>query len=201
MQTNLSIILLNAQQLTIEEPANIERQRKILSQINLLVQRVHDIVTVGREDKAHFSLNDAAVICNNVVNEFDTSLFPYVTLKSSGKNIMFSCDPIKLTRGIRNAVENGIRALQKKEGTVELSCIFDEHFVYFKIKDSGIGMDDFTRINMMKPYFTTKRSHGGYGIGTMVMQKVAEQHNGRIEVLSEPGNGTIVTFIIPRDQQ
>jgi signal transduction histidine kinase len=58
-------------------------------------------------------------------------------------------------------------------------------------------MDDHTRANMMKPYFTTKNSQGGYGIGTMVMQKVAELHNGRIEIASETGKGSVITFIIP----
>ncbi len=198
MQTNLSIILLNAQQLQIIDEKNVQRQRKILGQITLLMQRVRDIVTVGRDEDAQLSLNDALVICRNVIQEFDDQLYPNAHLSYGGKQVMFLCDPIKLTRGLRNAVENGIRALQKEEGTVDLSCGFDDSHVYFRIKDSGIGMDEFTRDNMMKPYFTTKKSHGGYGIGTMVMQKVAELHNGRIDIMSEPGKGTIITFTIPK---
>lgn len=198
MQTNLSIILLNAQQLQIIDEKNVQRQNKILGQITLLMQRVRDIVTVGRDEEAQLSLNDALVICRNVIQEFDDLLFPNAHLSYGGKQVMFLCDPIKLTRGLRNAVENGIRALKKEDGTVDLSCTFDDNNVYFRIKDSGIGMDEFTRDNMMKPYFTTKRSHGGYGIGTMVMQKVAELHNGRIDIASEPGKGTIITFTIPK---
>lgn len=197
MQTNLSIILLNAQQLQIVDEKNIIRQKKILSQITLLMQRVRDIVTVGREEVASYSPNDALLICKDVIEEFDDQLYPNARLHFSGKPIMFFCDPIKLTRGLRNAVENGMRALQKQPGTVDLSCSHDESYVYFRIKDSGIGMDDHTRANMMKPYFTTKNSQGGYGIGTMVMQKVAELHNGRIEIVSEPGKGSVITFIIP----
>jgi signal transduction histidine kinase len=197
MQTNLSIILLNAQHLQIVDEKNIIRQKKILSQITLLMQRVRDIVTVGREEVANYSPNDALLICKDVIEEFDDQLYPNARLSFNGKPVMFFCDPIKLTRGLRNAVENGMRALQKQPGTVDLSCSHDDKFVYFKIKDSGIGMDDHTRANMMKPYFTTKNSQGGYGIGTMVMQKVAELHNGRIEIVSEPGKGSVITFIIP----
>ena len=197
MQTNLSIILLNAQQLQIVDDKNIVRQKKILSQITLLMQRVRDIVTVGREEVAMLAPNDALLICKNVIEEFDDQLYPNAKLSYGGKSILFHCDEIKLTRGLRNAVENGMRALQKQNGTVSLSCSHDDSFVYFKIKDSGIGMDDHTRSNMMKPYFTTKNSQGGYGIGTMVMQKVAELHNGRIEISSEPGMGSTITFIIP----
>ena len=197
MQTNLSIILLNAQHLQIVETKNIIRQKKILSQITLLMQRVRDIVTVGRDEVASYSQYDAVLICKDVIEEFDDQLYQNATLSFSGKQVMFFCDPIKLTRGLRNAVENGMRALQKQPGTVDLSCSHDDKFVYFKIKDSGIGMDDHTRVNMMKPYFTTKKSQGGYGIGTMVMQKVAELHNGRIEIVSEPGKGSVITFIIP----
>lgn len=197
MQTNLSIILLNAQQLQIVDDKNIIRQKKILSQITLLMQRVRDIVTVGREEVAMLAPNDALLICKNVIEEFDDQLYPNAKLSYGGKSIFFHCDEIKLTRGLRNAVENGMRALQKQYGTVHLSCSQDDSFVYFRIKDSGIGMDDHTRSNMMKPYFTTKNSQGGYGIGTMVMQKVAELHNGRIEISSEPGKGSVITFIIP----
>ena len=197
MQTNLSIILLNAQHLQIVDEKNIIRQKKILSQITLLMQRVRDIVTVGREEVANYSPNDALLICKDVIEEFDDQLYPNARLSFNGKPVMFFCDPIKLTRGLKNAVENGMRALQKQPGTVDLSCSHDDKFVYFKIKDSGIGMDDHTRANMMKPYFTTKNSQGGYGIGTMVMQKVAELHNGRIEIVSEPGKGSVITFIIP----
>lgn len=45
----------------------------------------------------------------------------------------------------------------KKEGIVELSCSHNKENVYFTITDNGIGMDNITIENMMKPYFTTKK--------------------------------------------
>ena len=60
-------------------------------------------------------------------------------------------------------------------------------------------MDNITRENMMKQYFTTKKSLGGYGIGTMIMQKVAELHHGSIAVKSEQGKGSSIIFSIPRE--
>ena len=200
MQTNLSIILLNAQQINVEHSKpDQERKKKILLQSSLLMQRVRDILSVGRDEEPNISQNDALVLCRNVIIEFDDALFPNVKLLSNGKNIIFECDPIKLTRALRNAVENGIRALQKKEGIVELSCSHDKENVYFTITDNGIGMDNITRENMMKPYFTTKKSLGGYGIGTMIMQKVAELHHGSISVKSEQGKGSSIIFSIPRE--
>lgn len=71
--------------------------------------------------------------------------------------------------------------------------------MYFTITDNGIGMDNITIENMMKPYFTTKKRLGGYGIGTMIMQKVAELHHGSIAVKSEQGKGSSIIFTIPRE--
>lgn len=117
MQTNLSIILLNAQQINVEHSKpDQERKKKILSQSSLLMQRVRDILSVGRDEEPNISQNDALVLCRNVITEFDDAFFPNVKLLSNGKNFIFECDPIKLTRALRNAVENGIRALQKKKG-------------------------------------------------------------------------------------
>jgi signal transduction histidine kinase len=69
--------------------------------------------------------------------------------------------------------------------------------VYFSVKDTGAGMDDKTKAKMLTPYFTTSKKHGGAGIGTMIMQHVAELHGGRMIVNSEPGKGTEIVFVIP----
>lgn len=198
MQTNLSTIKLNAEHLDSEENTNnSSRRKKILHQVNILMQRVRDIVTVGRSDKIEISEANSGDICVSARNEFDESIFPDVSFEVSINDFIFKCDKQKLIRAVRNAIENAIKALPEKKGNISINCYKDKNFAYFKIKDNGKGMDEMTKDKMMQPYFTTAENRGGFGIGTMIMQHVAELHGGKIEVVSTIGKGTEIIFIIP----
>lgn len=198
MQTNLSTIKLNAEQLGISNPdEDSERKNKILHQVNILMHRVRDVVTVGRTDGIDRQLVNGGDICNEVKAEFDNTLFPFVKIVTIPQSVLVSCDRAKLTRALRNAVENAIRSLEGKEGTITISNWTDTRFAYFSIKDTGKGMDEETSKKMLKPYFTTSKKYGGMGMGTMIMQHVAELHGGKINVISEKGKGSEIVFSFP----
>lgn len=198
MQTNLSIIRLNTEKIVAApDDGATERGRKILFQVNLLINRVRDLVTVGRHDVLHIEHVDAAELCANVCEEFDPSFFPNVLFRIETQTAVIACDRMKMERALRNAVENAIRALQGKEGTVDIASWTDGRSVYFQVRDSGVGMDKQTQENMMKPFFTTFGKQGGTGMGTVIMRHVIQLHGGELFVESEKGRGTSVTFRLP----
>ncbi len=198
MQTNLATIKLNADQLSCtDNNDNLKRRHKIIHQTNILIQRVRDIVTVGRSDKLNIEPVNSVELCNTVRFEFDDIVFPGINFDLKLESFTFHCDRAKFTRAMRNAVENGIRAIPEQNGNITISCRKDNRFFYFTIADSGKGMDEETQAKMLKPYFTTSKKHGGFGIGTMIMQQVIETHGGRIEIKSRIGKGTEIIFIIP----
>lgn len=202
MQTNLSTIKLNAEHIESEEHTDIySRRKKILHQVNVLMQRVRDIVTVGRNDVLELSEVSSGELILSARNEFDDTIFPNVNFKMVTDNFLISCDRPKLIRAIRNAIENAIKALPDKSGNLTISCYKDKNNAYFSIKDDGIGMNEDVKQKMMQPYFTTGERSGGFGIGTMIMQHVAELHNGRIDIKSEKNNGTEIIFIIPLNRK
>ncbi len=198
MQTNLSTIKLNAEQWGVgsAEDDN-DRKKRILHQVNILMHRVRDVVTVGRSDGVDRQLVNGAEICQEVRSEFDDTMFPNVEIIANPQNAMVSCDRAKLTRALRNAVENAVRSLEGNPGQVTISNWTDPRFAYFSIRDTGAGMDEQTAKKMLKPYFTTSKKYGGMGMGTMIMQHVAELHGGKIDVLSEKGKGTEIVFSFP----
>ncbi len=198
MQTNLSTIKLNTELIDVEgNDENHKRRQKILHQVNVLIQRVRDIVTVGRGEKPEMLPVSASDICAEVVSEFDASMFPNIALNVDSDSFMLDCDKPKIVRALRNAVENAIRAFDGNKGVIIIQSRKDSRFAYFIVNDNGSGMDETTKSKMLTPYFSTSKKHGGSGIGTMIMQHVVELHKGRLIVNSEVGKGTEITFVIP----
>lgn len=202
MQTNLSTIRLNAEQFRGDsDSGDDERRRRILFQVGVLIDRVRDLLGVARSDVFQRTTVHSAELCTEVRHEFDPAMFPHVTFQMKLRGTLMQADRLKLTRAVRNAVENAIKALRGQTGTVEIATWFDRTNVFISVSDTGVGMDPETMANMMKPYFSTSSDGSGHGIGTMIMHHVTKLHGGTIRVTSDPGKGTQVVFRIPHGME
>lgn len=117
-------------------------------------------------------------------------------------------DPVQVQQVLANLVMNGIQAMPgggRLEVRVEPRVAAppaglgegERPVVAVTVSDEGAGMDEATRAQAFDPFFTTKRVGEGTGLGLSVAYGIVREHDGWIEVDSEPGRGSRFTVFLP----
>lgn len=96
-----------------------------------------------------------------------------------------------LYRIIRGIIKNAFDA-SDPEHPVFVSCRKDDRFLYIKVRDLGHGMDEETVSKAIDPFFTTKETGKGLGLGLFLAESAAERFGGSLQISSKPGEGTTV---------
>lgn len=109
-------------------------------------------------------------------------------------------DPTQFDQVLINLVTNARDAIDGP-GTISISTANvdgPEQMVALRLRDSGSGMTDDTRLKILQPFFTTKPRGLGTGLGLPVVVGIIEQAGGKVLVESEFGEGSEFTLLLPR---
>jgi len=71
--------------------------------------------------------------------------------------------------------------------------------ILITIKDNGSGIPLQIQPKVFDPFFTTKPVGKGVGLGLTVSYEIIEQHQGKIKIISEPGQGTELVIELPQE--
>ncbi len=132
--------------------------------------------------------------------------------KPAGRLDSVNIDPGQVDQILANLAVNARDAIGHENGkiTIETSNVhFDEeycayhpeftsgNYVMLAISDDGCGMDEETRSHIFEPFYTTKATGEGTGLGLATIYGIIRQNNGFINVYSELGQGTSFQIYLP----
>jgi signal transduction histidine kinase len=112
-------------------------------------------------------------------------------------------DPLRIRQIIRNIIDNAIK-YSPDGGLIVIRGEVRPSYVVVSISDQGVGISPEDLIPLFDKYFRVKSPTGFYvpgtGLGLPVARALVEEHKGRIWAESKVGEGTTLSFSIPRIQ-
>jgi len=182
---------------------------------------VKQLLTVAREQKVtlmpvnlNTKVKNSIAICANTLDKSIELVARYAPVDA-----MIKADPLQIEQVLLNLCVNSghamtiMRAAHEPRGgqlTIQVSeVVADEAFCALHpeaepgeywcvlVSDTGVGMNEETKANIFNPFFTTKATNVGTGLGLATVYTIIKQHNGFLTVHSEPGTGTTFKLYFP----
>jgi two-component system, cell cycle sensor histidine kinase and response regulator CckA len=195
------------------EPRHKEKVAQIMTAAERAAQLTSSLLTFSRKQVMKLSRADL----NEVVLQMERFLARIIgediSLSSSlaAGEIFANVDRGQIEQVLANLATNardamprgGVLRIETSRQTVDELFVqankFGEPGAYavISVSDTGIGMDEKTRTRIFEPFFTTKETGKGTGLGMSIVYGIIKQHNGFINVYSEPGVGTTFRIYLP----
>jgi PAS domain S-box-containing protein len=186
---------------------------QILESVDRAAELTHGLLAFSRRQIMHARPVDIKKI---------TRKFAKLVSRIIGENIVVSAmfdsqdvngiaDPGQIEQVLMNLTINARDAMPRgglltlSAGLVELDDSFIHSHGYGKpgkyalitVSDTGLGMEQEEMARIFEPFFTTKEMGKGTGLGLAIVYGIIKQHDGYINVYSEPGIGTTFRIYLP----
>jgi signal transduction histidine kinase len=190
---------------------------KMLASTRLGVERIIQIIlslrNFSRQDQAemrlanlHEGIDSTLLILGHRIKQ------GIEIIKQYGELPPIECYPAQLNQVFMNILNNAIDALEENstlanpQDSAHTGCgkkIFiqtqrqDENRVEVRIRDTGVGIPADILDQLFTPFFTTKPVGKGTGLGLSICQQIIKNHQGSLQVVSQPGQGTEFIIQLP----
>ena len=105
-----------------------------------------------------------------------------------------------LAQVLTNLLDNALKYTEAKK-EIGLRAFQDNGNVVFEVKDNGVGISPEEQRDIFKEFYqvdrTLARKQEGCGLGLAIVKRIVDAHEGKIDVASEPGKGSVFTIKIP----
>ncbi len=176
---------------------SLHRIEATATRINKIIKAVKALSREGANDpleetSALAVLTDALVICREKIDRISIKI--NVEIPETAK---VNCRPVQLMQVLINLINNAADAIEhRQERWLRIGFHSDGIVDQIWIEDSGEGISKELRAKIMEPFFSTKSSNQGTGIGLSISKSIASSHGGRL-FLDPSSEHTRFVFEIP----
>jgi len=217
---NMLVAMLGYGDMILADPALGEKNRERLSLMQQAALRSRDLVRQLLAFSRKQTLSVESLDANSIISEFQKLLHKTlredirIHLRLASALPAIQADRSQLEQVILNLAVNAQDAMPQG-GTITFETgravltqddmameqdLRPGTYIYVAVSDTGLGMDPKVLEHIFEPFYTTKQHGEGTGLGLSTVYGVVKQHQGGIQVSSEPGLGTTFTVLLPEAQ-
>ncbi len=185
-----------------ESVASIKRQAGRMSKL------ISELLTISRMDKNTISIELEEIdlsellsfVCDEQVEINDKNIALTRNIQS---NVTATCDRLLITRLFINLISNAYRYIGDGD-KISVNLSEADGNVIFSVEDNGIGIAEKDLPKIWERFYRadsarTSDEHDSMGLGLSMVKWIAKCHNGSVSVESKPGEGSIFTFVMPKN--
>ena len=187
IDSEINLVVEEIPQLINSIKRGVTRTQEIVSNLNSFSRKSY-----GQFEKSnlHGGIDSALTILSNKIKGH------IKVHKDYGDIPLVECQLLRINQVFLNLINNAIDAMETN-GELFISTVKQEDEVLIKIKDTGVGMSKAKVKRIFEPFYTTKEIGKGTGLGLSISYGIIQNHNGKIAVWSEPGQGSEFTIYLP----
>lgn len=178
---------------------------KIGESVNRMCDLINRILVISRHDTKTMQIRPSSVNMGDIIKDVirlleTTAANKEVNMTYTDRNIIVSCDRESITEVLTNLAENAIK-YNKQGGSINIELSEDLNWVITTLKDSGIGIPSEEIPKIFDRFYRVDTSRGqttGSGLGLSIVKAIVEAHQGKIEVESAIGKGSIFRVYLPK---
>ncbi len=106
---------------------------------------------------------------------------------------------LQLEQAMTNLIRNAVQASENSDDArVEINVDTATPSIEITISDTGSGLQGLTLDELKEPFFSTKSSGIGMGLGLSITAEIIREHGGQLSACERPGSGAIFTVTLPK---
>ena len=176
----------------------------IAGDISEMEKMINDILETARMHHLHGELKlqqtKLANLFEEILPDFE-KLPPGIQSEEFSDALEINVDPGQVKTVFKNILTNAIKFSNAASDPVRIAIEEQPHYTVVQIIDNGIGIPPEELAYIFEPFYRVDKSRskdtGGYGLGLSLCKTIMDAHDGKIEVASEPGEGTTVSMFFP----
>ncbi|BAI80230.1 hypothetical protein DEFDS_0751 [Deferribacter desulfuricans SSM1] len=164
-----------------------KRGENIARQINKIQNIIRNYLYVSKKPVPVYEPVNLKELVSDIVEDMSFTISDNIELRTNVDEVTIFTDKGFVEQILYNFVKNSADSIGENKGFIEIKSVIDGEYIKLLVVDNGKGIDEKIKEKIFNPFFSTKKTGKGTGLGLAVCKELVESLGGQIFCESKDG--------------